>query len=359
MHRRDFLKTAAFGAATLAGMPTLATANAETVQLARQLPRWRGFNLMEMFAPPKPFLESDFQWISELGFDFVRLTMDYRGWTDANDPYKLEEKVLANVDQAVNYGQKYGIHVCLNLVAAPGYYVGDVMFPPNPPQKLHLWTDEEAQKQFDFQWSSFARRYRGIPSRQVSFNLVNEPAKITADAYCKVVRRAVAAIRREDPDRLIIADGLQFANDPVFDLADLGIAQSTHCYDPMKLTHYKTWVHNSDKWPKPTWPLKDDDRVVDRQSLFHDHIEPWKALEAKGVGVHVGEWGARENTPHDVVLAWARDLLGLWKDAGWGWAMWNFRGSFGILDSQRADVAYEDFHGHQLDRKLVTLMQQS
>ena len=89
-----------------------------------------------------------------------------------------------------------------------------------------------------------------------------------------------------------------------------------------------------------------------------DRIEPWKKLQAKGVGVMVGEWGAYNRTPHKVVLAWARDLLSLWKEAGWGWALWNFRGSFGILDSDRSDVAYEEFQGHKLDRKLLELLQQ-
>jgi endoglucanase len=50
------------------------------------------------------------------------------------------------------------------------------------------------------------------------------------------------------------------------------------------------------------------------------------------------------------------DLLSLWKEAGWGYAMWNFRGSFGILDSGREDVEYEDFRGHKLDRKMLNLM---
>jgi len=45
------------------------------------------------------------------------------------------------------------------------------------------------------------------------------------------------------------------------------------------------------------------------------------------------------------------------KHHGIGWALWNFRGNFGVLDSQRADVAYENWHGHQLDRKLLTLLQ--
>ena len=46
------------------------------------LPRWRGFNLLEMFRKEeaKPFRETDFKIISEWGFNFVRLPMDYRIW---------------------------------------------------------------------------------------------------------------------------------------------------------------------------------------------------------------------------------------------------------------------------------------
>ena len=46
-----------------------------------KLPRWRGFNLLEKFmlsGGRKPFLEEDFRLISKLGFNFVRLPMDYR-----------------------------------------------------------------------------------------------------------------------------------------------------------------------------------------------------------------------------------------------------------------------------------------
>ncbi|MBU4400901.1 MAG: glycoside hydrolase family 5 protein, partial [Planctomycetes bacterium] len=201
-----------------------------------------------------------------------------------------------------------------------------------------------------------ARRYRGITSKQLSFNLLNEPAHTTAEAYCRVVRRVVAAIRREDPARLIIADGLQWGREPMFDLADLGVAQSTRGYDPMQISHYQAPWGGGERWPKPTWPLKQGDKTIDRQRLLHDRIEPWRRLAAKGVGVHVGEWGAYNKTPHDVVLAWARDCLELWKEAGWGWALWTFRDSFGILDSQRTDVAYEDFRGHKLDRKMLDLL---
>jgi endoglucanase len=96
---------------------------------------------------------------------------------------------------------------------------------------------------------------------------------------------------------------------------------------------------------------------MDKAWLRRDRIEPWKKLEARGVGVHVGEWGAFNRTPHAVVLAWMRDCLALWREAQWGWALWNFRGAFGVLDSGRTDVTYEDFRGHKLDREMLKVLQ--
>ena len=172
------------------------------------------------------------------------------------------------------------------------------------------------------------------------------------------MKRLVQAIRAEDAPRLIIADGLRWGRDPVHSLADLGIGQSTRGYDPMQVSHYQAnWVNGADKWAEPTWPLKLGDKITDKEALRKDRILPWKQLEQKGVGIHVGEWGAHNQTPHKVALAWMRDCLELWKEAGWGWSLWNLRGSFGVLDSRRADVEYEDFRGHKLDREMLKVLQ--
>jgi endoglucanase len=52
------------------------------------------------------------------------------------------------------------------------------------------------------------------------------------------------------------------------------------------------------------------------------------------------------------------DVLSILKDYNIGYALWNFRGSFGVLDSGRADATYQDFHGHKLDHKLLSLLQE-
>ena len=83
----------------------------------------------------------------------------------------------------------------------------------------------------------------------------------------------------------------------------------------------------------------------------------WKPVFDAGQFVMVGEFGVLNKTPHNVALRWMEDNLRRWKKKGIGWALWNFRGAFGILDSNREDVQYEDFHGHKLDRKMLELLQ--
>jgi len=322
----------------------------------RKLPRWRGFNLLNKFGlewSNHPFEEKDFEWIAELGFNFVRLPLDYRIWTETDNPYRLKESELREIDRAVQFGEKYGIHVMLNFHRAPGYTVA------SPPEPLNLWKDEEAQRLCIHHWTQFTKRYKGKPNRQLSFNLFNEPANVDAEPHRKVVERVVEAIRKEDADRLIVCDGRDWGMTPNEDLIPLQVAQATRGYQPFRLTHYRAeWVPGADKMEPPReYPLREGDTVWDKARLWERYYTPWKVLESKGVGVIVGEFGAYRHTPHAVVLAWMRDLLELWKQAGWGWALWNFRGAFGVIDSGRADVEYQSWRGHKLDRQMLELLQ--
>ena len=473
---------------------------------ADKLPKWRGFNLLEKFSKGwsnRPFVEEDFRLVRELGFNFVRLPMDYRVWIKDGDWTRFDEGEFHDIDEAVGWGKKYGIHVCINFHRAPGYTVA------SPKEKMDLWTEPEAQKVCAMHWAFFARRYRGIPNERLSFNLINEPSNVDGKTYAQVAKKLVEAIRAEDPERLIIADGLRLASKPCFELIPLNVAQATRGYSPMGISHYQAhWISGWDQMSKPTWPfpptsgylygpgkqelqsplrlecnftesvrlrlrvgtvsrsgrltVKADGKMIwekmfvcgpgkgkwkksvykpqwkiyqnvydrdytttvpagtqvieleniegdwvrlielgfqpvkegdtkehvldlpvswgrkqepvcivdngdawffktksrqDKSWLWENYIRPWQELESKGCGVMVGEWGAYNKTPHDVTLRWMEDCLKNWQKAGWGWALWCFRGGFGILDSNRPDVEYEEWHGHKLDRKMLDLLQ--
>lgn len=363
INRRTFLQQTLAASATLASLPVFAENSIFSPdKTAPKLPRWRGFNLLEKFIAEnpewnKPYREKDFAWMAEWGFDFVRLPMSYKCWMTPEDWYGKSTPVLPNeakikeVDQAVAYGKQYKIHVNLNMHRIQGYCV-------NPPaEPVSLWTDEKALQAAVWQWQYFAERYKGIPNTQLSFDLINEPANVDEPAYVNVITALVKGIRAKDPDRLIIADGRQYGTVPVFGLKDLNLGQSTRGYNPMQVSHYQaSWVQGSKEWPLPNWPMRIGNETWDKAKLKRDYIEPWKKLEKAGVGIHIGEWGCYRSTPHDVALKWMEDCLSLWKEAGWGWSLWNFRGDFGILNSNRTDVTYETYQGEKLDRKMLELL---
>ena len=222
---------------------------------------------------------------------------------------------------------------------------------------------QRALEAASYHWSFLAKRYRHVPSGRLSFDLFNEPPFMRSHArYVEVAEALVAAIRAESPDRIIVIDGADIGQTPVVGLANLGLVQSTRGYLPKMVSHYSAaWVPKDEfeSFAPPTWPMVDARGVRwDATKLREELIVKWRPLVDLGVPVHVGEWGCFSQTPHQVALAWSRDLLTLWKEAGWGWAMWGLRGGFGVVDSGRTDVAYEDFKGHKLDRELLELLLQ-
>ncbi len=337
------------------------------------LPRWRGFNLLELYGAGSfaPFAEDDFRWIAGWGFDFVRLPLSYTLWTVGGDPARIDETgpALAELDRAVELAGRHGLHLCLNLHRAPGYSVSRERLEP-----FNLWRDPAARDAFCLHWQTLARRYAGVPSARLSFDLLNEPPPPRPAAIARwtsgttrahheaVMRAAVGAIRQVDPARRIVLDGLDYGRRPCPELTDLpNVAQSCRAYEPFELSHYRApWMPFGGRWHRPAWPLRFDARGRRwNRARLEAVYAPWAALIARGVGVHCGEAGCYHHTAHTVFLAWFREVLEVLGGHGIGWALWNFRGPFGVLDSGRADVPYADWHGHQLDSDLLALLQAS
>jgi endoglucanase len=260
---------------------------------------------------------------------------------------------------------KYNLHVSLNLHRAPGYCVNAGFHEP-----YNLWTDQAALDAFCFHWAMWAKRYRNVSPRKISFDLLNEPSMradmndqhsarstVPGEIYRKVAKAAFEAIRKENPNHLIIADGNNTGSSVIPEITDLDIGQSCRGYTPGIISHYKAPWANKDPehLPEPKWPGQVGDKYLSR-AMLDTFYQPWIDLVNKGVGVHCGECGCWNKTPHDVFLAWFGDVLDILSSNGIGFALWEFVGSFGILDSGRTDVAYEDWYGHKLDRKLLDLL---
>ena len=511
--------TALFGADDSLRLPQFPL----TEPTAHQLPRWSGFNLLEKLNGRNfAYLEDDFRMIAYFGFNFVRLPMDYRAWSGKEEDWtRFDEKALKDIDQAIAFGIKYNVHVCLNFHRAPGYQE------VNKP-KFALFYDDKALEACAHHWAVFARRYKGIPGKNLSFNLLNEPPPIskegqpvTSENYRRVIERIVKAVRAEDPNRPIIVDGENGAFNIPRALEGLGVAVAAHGYLPHRsFTHHgadftgvdysgiavPVWADNrnhlngifrrnmqpfeiefkpaasapvaisaevgsvydrgqlivcadgreigrvqlgrdSDKslpaWQKErpiagtriseyvynraielgeipegtskiilsgeigqltvnrfkfAWkdkagqpheatlemrnldgPLYEGNQmprfmrcaVFDTQSgtfdfsgspdgfgFLRDYIfGSWEAYSKTGVPVLIGEFGYCNTVPRQAALEWMRDSLEIFRQNKWPWALWQFRGVWGVLDTQTEGVSYIDFEGHRLDREKLRLLQ--
>lgn len=379
MNRRSFLKTTflSVAGAELTGVPHAGVSQTAT-SAGNPLPRWRGFNLTD-FNSPNPSSErrgttdEDFRWIVDWGFDFIRLPMAYPRYVEFDrsqhitsaEVYKINEAEVDRIEAFVRKAQGHGLHVSLNLHRAPGYCINAGFYEP-----YDLWKSKEAQDAFAFHWGMWAKRFKDVGRAKLSFDLLNEPcmrsdmndqhsksSPIPGELYRAVAKKAVDAIRSASPDRLVIADGNSVGNNVTPELKDLNIAQSCRGYFPGYISHYKAPWANKDpeRCPTPVWPGTMNGEKFGKPRL-ESYYRAWVELARSGAGVHCGECGCWNKTPHTVFLGWFGDVLDILTENKIGYALWNFRGDFGILDSRREDVEYQDWYGHKLDSKLLDLL---
>ncbi len=327
------------------------------------MPRY-GFNVQWMFGfggqpPPMPDQRA-LDFMAAYGFDFVRVPTDYRFWTQGVDYLHPDERVFEAIDRYLEACRARGLQMSLNLHRAPGYCIN-----ANHLETHNLWRDPVAQDAFCFLWEAFSRRYQGVANDALSFDLLNEPPEVgqyglTRGIHEALMRRVVGAIRAIDPQREIVLDGLGGGSLANPELSDLGVIHSARGYQPMAVSHYRaSWWDGHHGLPEPVYPgLTWDGRTWDREAL-RDFYQPWREVAAAGVTVHVGECGCFNQTPQAVALRWLEDLLGLYRELGWGFAFWNFQGAFGIIDHGREGARFETLNGYRVDRELFDLIRES
>jgi len=379
--RRSFLRNAGLAAAavSLTGTGLLGAPALKKATTANKLPRWKGFNLLDYFTPnpsddpASRTTEDDFRWMRDWGFDYVRIPIAYPRYIEfekdkpitPEQTIRFRSEVVDEIQQLAELANRYNLHVSLNLHRAPGYCVNAGFNEP-----FNLWKDTAAQEAFYHHWKMWADRFKNTSPEKVSFDLLNEPSfredmndqfsahgPVPGPVYRKIAMETARVIRAVTPGRMIIADGNNMGGDVIPELTDLGIHQSCRAYFPHYISHYQApWVwKDPSKAPMPVWPGIIEGQQFGRAQL-EDFYKPWIDLVGQGVGVHCGEGGCWKKTPHPVFLAWFGDILDILTPHGIGYALWNFRGDFGILDSGRNDVKYTDWYGHQLDGKLLAML---
>ena len=131
--------------------------------------------------------EADFREIAALGFDHVRIPVDYN--VIQNEDGGMKEEGLRRIDKAFALCDKYGLRAVLDLHKTPGFSfdAGE--------HEDGFFINEAYQARFYAIWEAFAARYGDRPDRIV-FELLNEVTQAEyLPAWKRISRECVRRIR--------------------------------------------------------------------------------------------------------------------------------------------------------------------
>ena len=353
----------------LAALPALAQDRAADLQtaFARAQHLKRGINASQWFAQSRDYSAArtdrytdaaDIALIAKLGFDNVRLSVDaapLEQYPRGEDG--LNAEFLSRLDKAVDTMLADGLAVQIDLHPEGAY-------------KQQLRTSNDAVDRLVMLWQRLAGHYATRDPERVFFEIMNEPEANDPYRWAGIQARVAAAIRQVAPKNTIIATGPNYSDIPDLltqhPLSDGNVIYNFHFYDPHTFTHQGAgwgtawWIYTHGlpypadessmaglvkEVPDPASRFQLEEYWLDRWDghrirLTIDEAAAWG--RENNVPLICNEFGAfREHSDPQSRMNWIRDVRTALEADGIGWAMWDYRGNFGVVwkdDGQAARV---------------------
>lgn len=291
--------------------------------------------------PTYNYRESDFKAMADLGINYVRLQMAINSFAYpkySKDRSKVNEVIVKDVDNAIRWGVKYGLHVS---ICFSSYLDDDIdglgaMYPDGTKENEftpdYLATVEQYQLKGEL-LHAFAKRYKNVPAKNLSFELQNENAAqgttsegvregmLTDDEMADQFIMLAKRIWEVTPERSVSLSTDQPLNENILPywskIAAAGINLDYHCYEPRQFVAPDQGRHVD--LEDMIWPnFKDSDgEIWDMEKVYQVYIKPWQELaDQYGVNLKLGECGifvdmnlfASAPYQQKYVVAWAKDF---------------------------------------------------
>ncbi len=301
----------------------------------------------------------DIALMAKMGFDNVRLSIDpvpleqYPRGADG-----LNADFLGRLDRAVDTMLADGLAVQIDVHPQDDY-------------KQQLRTSDEAVERLTMLWRKLAAHYANRDPNMVFFEILNEPEVNDPYRWAGIQAHLAAAIRAAAPRNTIIATGPNYSDIPdlltLEPLADGNVIYNFHFYDPHEFTHQGA------NWGLPWWsythgiPYPPTDSTMqellqevpdpaDRFALENYWLDHWDAQRMRLLIDEAADWARSHHVPlicnefgayrdySDPAsrARWIRDVRTALEAGGIGWAMWEYRGGFGVVTKQDGQPAQVD-----------------
>jgi aryl-phospho-beta-D-glucosidase BglC (GH1 family) len=298
----------------------------------------------------------DIALMAKMGFDNVRLSIDAVPLEQGRGG--LNADFIARLDKAVDTMLADGLAVTIDLHPEDSY-------------KQQLRTGNESVDRLTLLWRRLAAHFATRDPDRVFFEILNEPEVNDAYRWAGIQARVAAAIREVAPRNTIIATGPNYSD--IVDLltqhplSDGNVIYNFHFYDPHEFTHQGAgwgtswWIYaHNIPYPATESSMAELVREVpdpaDRYQLERYWLDHWDAHRiqltidegaawgrANGVPLICNEFGVfRDHSDPASRNAWIHDVRTALEADGIGWAMWDYRGNFGVVIKQGSEPAKPD-----------------
>ena len=298
------------------------------------------------------FTEKDVKYLAGLGFDHIRIPVDEEQlWKEDGQE---DAEGFSLLKQALDWCKQYNLDAVVDLHILRSHHFNQKEKP--------LWTKPEAQERFFQCWRDLSKELRNYPVEDVAYELMNEPVADDPEDWNKLVEKTIAIIRQAEPSRKIVVGSNRWQSAATFDQLrfpanDRNLILSFHMYEPFLLTHHTaSWTRIKDYNGPVNYPgviVKEEDLkgfpdsvrteiLKNKNSYTIDSIrrhfmKPVGVAKKYNLPLYCGEWGCLSTVPDAARLQWFRDMVAVLKENTIGWATWDYKGSFGIINNKNEE----------------------
>lgn len=307
-------------------------------------------------------VEDDIRSIASLGFDHVRVPVDYVLFEEEDGTRK--EDGFRYLEQCRGWCEKYGLRMLIDLHECFGYSFDPLK---KDMDRERFFYDSALQERFFSLWERIAERFRAFP-QQVAFEPLNEVVlQEVADAWNTVASSWIRRMRRIVPQSWLVVGGVCYSSVTSVPLLDLPlddrIVYNFHCYEPIVFTHQGAyWVENMPRDFRIGYPMKLEQyrHILREQKLsedlaatifrgdiheigegfFEDIFRPAvQKAEKDNIPLYCGEYGVIDLAPAQDTLRWLKDIHAVMNRHGIGRALWNYKEKdFGFSGEKFAEI---------------------
>lgn len=285
--------------------------------------------------------EEDIKQIASWGMDHIRLPIDYPVLEEDSMPFQYKEEGFGYIDRCINWCEKYGLNIILDLHKAPGYAFHSL-------NENRLFEDEHLQQRYISLWATFSKRYKAC-GKNVVFELLNEIVEPDSSRWNVLSQRAIEAIRSIDKERTIILGGNHYNSvntlKELDSITDPNLVYTFHFYEPHIFTHQRaSWEPLMEQLDFAIpYPAGTDtyDQYLTKSEEFRNHFKCYETMDKeflvgflqpalqfakeRNVRLYCGEYGVIEQASMESNLRWHTDLCDLLKSYGIGRAVWSYK----------------------------------